>query len=96
MSFIQEDVYIGHTALTLTLGLQVFSQTRASTTGRLLVKGLACSHVSGKFNLIVEMTIGCQLSWTHGSRSGHKFLAGYDWKKVSAYIFWSSFWNFVR
>ena len=32
----QEDVYIGHTALALTLGLQVFSSTRATTIGRLL------------------------------------------------------------
>ena len=36
VSFMLEDVYIGYTALALTLGLQVFSLTEATTTGRLL------------------------------------------------------------
>ena len=36
VSIIQEDVYIGHTALALTLDLRVFSLTGATTMGKLL------------------------------------------------------------
>ena len=47
VSFMQEDVYIGHTALALTLGLQVFSLTGATTTGRLLGPTICLPHKDG-------------------------------------------------
>ena len=36
VSIMQEDIYIGYTALALTLGLHVFSLTGTTTTGGLL------------------------------------------------------------
>ena len=41
VSFMQEDVYIGHTALALTHDLQVFNWTGATRTGRLLGPNLS-------------------------------------------------------
>ena len=44
VSFMQKDVYMGHTALALTLDLQVFSYIGATTTGRLLGPTICLPH----------------------------------------------------
>ena len=54
MSVMQEDVYIGHTALTLTLDLQVYSWTGATTTGRLLGHTICLPHKKAGFPISVS------------------------------------------
>ena len=53
MSIMQEDVYIDHTALALTLGLQVFSLTGATTTLKMLVYITCLPHKDGGIPLNV-------------------------------------------
>ena len=49
----QEDVYIGYTALAITLGLRVFSLAGATTTGRLLGPTICLPHKDGGIPLSV-------------------------------------------
>ena len=53
VSFMQEDVLIGYTALALRLGLQVFSYNGAATTGRLLGPTICLPHKDGGITLRV-------------------------------------------
>ena len=53
MSFMQEDVYIGHTVLALTLGLEVFSWTMVTMTGRLCGPTTHLPHKDGGVSLSV-------------------------------------------
>ena len=53
VSFMQEDVYIGHTALALMLGLQVFSKSGAPTVGRLLGPTICLPHKDGGIPLSI-------------------------------------------
>ena len=53
VSIMQKDVYIGYTALALTLGLQFFSKTGATTTGRLLGHITCLPHKDGDIPLSV-------------------------------------------
>ena len=53
VSITLEDVYIGYSALALTLGLLVFSQTGATTTGKLLGPTTCLPHKDGGVPLSV-------------------------------------------
>ena len=53
VGIMQEDAYIGYTAFAHVLGLQVFSQTKATTTGRLLGPTICVPHKGGGIPLSV-------------------------------------------
>ena len=53
MSIMQEDGYISYTALALTLDLQIFSWTEATTTGRLFGPTTCLPHGDGDIPLSI-------------------------------------------